>query len=72
MNHYVYEITNLINGMKYIGKRSCKCNIEDDRYMGSSFIVKNAIKKYGIENFKKEIYDDVPKLSFIRVTQYFR
>ena len=55
MNHYVYEITNLINGMKYIGKRSCKCNIEDDRYMGSSFIVKNAIKKYGIEKFKKEI-----------------
>ena len=30
MNHYVYEITNLANGMKYIGKRTCKCNIEDD------------------------------------------
>lgn len=55
MNHYVYEITNLVNGMKYIGKRTCKCNIEDDNYMSSSSLVKKAIKKYGINNFKKDI-----------------
>ena len=55
MNHYVYEITNLVNGMKYIGKRTCKCSIEDDNYMSSSSLVKKAIKKYGIENFKKDI-----------------
>lgn len=28
MNHYVYLITNNINGMKYIGKRSCNEDIE--------------------------------------------
>lgn len=55
MNHYVYEITNLINGKKYIGKRSCKCPIEEDKYMGSGTLLKRAIKKYGIDNFKKEI-----------------
>ena len=55
MNHYVYEITNLINGKKYIGKRSCKCPIEKDKYMGSGNLIAKAIKKHGVENFKKDI-----------------
>lgn len=55
MNHYVYEITNNINGKKYIGKRSCSCPIEEDSYMGSGTAIKNAIKFYGIENFSKKI-----------------
>lgn len=55
MNHYVYEITNLVNEKKYIGKRSCNCTIEEDEYMGSGKILQDSIKKYGIENFKKEI-----------------
>lgn len=57
MNHYVYEITNLINGKKYIGKRSCNCPIKDDKYMGSGKYLKMAIKKYGKENFKKEVLE---------------
>ena len=55
MNHYVYETTNLINGKKYIGKRSCHCSIQDDKYMGSGNLIVKAIKKYGVENFKKDI-----------------
>ena len=55
MNHYVYEITNLVNGKKYIGKRSCKCPIEDDKYMGSGYALKKAFDKYGKENFIKKI-----------------
>lgn len=55
MNYYVYEITNLINDKKYIGKRACNCNIEDDKYMGSGYALKEAIKKYGKENFKKDV-----------------
>ena len=43
MNHYVYEITNLVNDKKYIGKRSCKCPIEDDKYMGSGYALKKSI-----------------------------
>ena len=52
MTHYVYQITNLINNKKYIGKHSGELN---DSYLGSGENIKNAIKKYGKENFRKDI-----------------
>ena len=47
----VYCITNKINGKKYIGSDS-KDNSE---YYGSGVYIKKSIKKYGKENFIKEI-----------------
>ena len=54
MNHYtVYKITNLIDGKYYIGKHKCSCG--KCSYYGSGKLIQRAIKKHGIEHFKKEI-----------------
>lgn len=46
---YIYETTNMINGKKYIGQH--KSNTFDPSYHGSGIVLKNAFKKYGIDNF---------------------
>lgn len=47
----VYKTTNLINGKIYVGQDSKN----DKNYLGSGYLIKSAIKKYGKHNFKKEI-----------------
>ena len=51
--YYIYRITNKINGKTYIGQHKYKKF--DDSYMGSGIHLRRAQKKYGIENFEKEI-----------------
>ncbi len=50
----IYKTTNLLNGKYYIGKDQ-KNNPE---YLGSGMLLTKAIKKYGKENFKKEILEE--------------
>ena len=50
----IYKTTNLVNGKFYIGKDSKN----DPSYLGSGDKLKNAIKKYGRENFKKKILEE--------------
>lgn len=50
---YVYLITNIINGKKYIGS-SRKSQI-DENYYGSGKAIKDALKKYGKNNFTRDI-----------------
>lgn len=49
----IYKITNLTNDKVYIGKHETED--KNDDYFGSGKLIRKAIKKYGINNFKKEI-----------------
>ena len=53
MMYYIYRITNKINGKTYIGQHKYKKL--NDSYMGSGKLIRRAQKKYGMENFEKEI-----------------
>lgn len=52
-HHYLYCIENLVNGKLYVGKHSAKSF--DNSYMGSGVAIRAAIKKHGLENFRKYI-----------------
>lgn len=49
--HIVYRTTNKVNSKYYIGVQ----NTNDDSYLGSGVSLTRAVKKYGRENFTKEI-----------------
>ena len=53
MHHFIYKTTNSVNGKYYKGMHST--DVLDDGYIGSGVILNNAIKKYGIECFTREI-----------------
>lgn len=51
--YIVYKTTNLVNDKYYIGKHK-QDSFEFDGYLGSGSIIKDAIKKYGKESFRRE------------------
>ena len=63
----IYLTTNLINGKKYIGK-----DINNrPGYLGSGIYIKQAIQKYGKENFKKEILCECYDYSILNELESF-
>lgn len=55
MYGFIYITTNHVNGKKYIGQKKYIKGWED--YLGSGIALNNAIKKYGKENFSREIIE---------------
>lgn len=55
MKSYIYMTTNLVNGKKYIGRRTSDTFIED--YFGSGVHLQKALKKYGKENFSVKLIE---------------
>lgn len=53
--YFIYKTTNIKNGKYYYGAHSTK-NVNDS-YLGSGVALKRAIKKYGKENFHREIIE---------------
>lgn len=52
---FIYETTNLTNGMKYVGKCIFSRQNSWRTYLGSGLHFKRALQKYGAESFKREI-----------------
>ena len=55
MYGYVYKTTNLINGKIYVGQKKSDKFIPT--YFGSGTLIRRAVEKYGVDNFKVEIID---------------
>jgi group I intron endonuclease len=53
--NFVYLTTNLSNNKQYIGSHNGDAN---DNYLGSGKYIKSAIRKYGIESFKRVILEE--------------
>ena len=69
----IYKTTNIINGKIYIGQDTKN----NPNYFGSGKLIKNALKKYGKPNFRKDILDycynmkELNEREIHRIEQYF-
>ena len=59
MGYFVYKTTNVKNGKIYIGVHRGDV---DDGYLGSGKLIKQAIKKHGVESFVREILFEYERL----------
>lgn len=60
MKYYIYKITNNLSGKSYVGQHKVPDKPESfTRYMGKGIAIREAIKKYGKENFTKTILEEL-------------
>jgi group I intron endonuclease len=57
----IYILENIINKKCYVGQTVKSFKKRLCRHIGSKYPIGNAIKKYGIENFKKYVYYGIPE-----------
>ena len=58
MRHYMYQLTNKVNGRIYIGVHSCEGEFLDGKYFGSGVAIGRAVEKYGESAFSREVLQE--------------
>ena len=64
MYGYIYKTTNLINNKIYIGQKKSD-KFLGESYLGSGKILKEAIEKYGENNFNVVLLESIDDVSFM-------
>lgn len=65
---YIYRVTNMLNDKTYIGQHKIFATETWTKYMGSGRLIKQALRKYGSQNFRKELLcyaDSKPELNVL-------
>lgn len=70
MKNIVYITTNLLNGKQYVGSHKV-LNHKKDRYLGSGILISQSVKKYGKENFKREILEKCQTIKEARLLEKY-
>lgn len=69
---FIYITTNLLNGKKYLGKKVFDKNSTWVNYLGSGKYLSNSIKKYGRNNFSRNIiYIASSKFELEQMEEYY-
>lgn len=64
---FIYKTTNKANGKAYIGMCSSKSRFKD--YLGSGILLRQAIEKYGRENFNREVLEECDNDEQLRIAE---
>jgi group I intron endonuclease len=67
MSYVIYKTTNIINNKIYVGQNTTNRK----NYLGSGILIRYAIKKYGRENFTKEILETCSDLEELNNREIF-
>ena len=67
---YIYKTTNKINGKIYVGKKISSIFL-GNKYHGSGAYIKNAIHKYGEENFETELLEEAYDLEDLNMKEKY-
>lgn len=59
MYGYIYKTTNLVNNLIYIGQKHSSTFLGQS-YLGSGKLLRRAVAKYGSENFRVDLLEEVP------------
>ena len=54
----VYKLTNKLNGMPYVGKTTRPLEVRFKEHTKADSYIGNAIRKYGEENFSREVIEE--------------